>query len=176
MRQQLGRTPTASSTPVASKDAGAEPTLQASPPVSIINVLAALAAAEGLVAAGRHGEALTLLQAAALPCTGLEGVEVPPPQQQQVQVHVLAALCQVQLGCLRDAVASYTAAIQLATAGHQALLCELLLARARLHEQLEQPRAALADVAEAGRLQHPLPHATLLAADRLKRACGRGGN
>ena len=37
-----------------------------------------------------------------------------------------------------------------------------------------QSQAARADVTEAGRLQHPLPPAALLAADRLKRACGRG--
>ena len=115
--------------------------------------------------AGQHAEALMLLESAALP---------PSQEAVNVQMHALAARCHVQLGCLREAAADYTAAIQLTTAGQQAQRCELLLARATLYEQLEQPQAALADVTEAGRLQHPLPPAALLAADRLKRACGRG--
>jgi tetratricopeptide (TPR) repeat protein len=117
------------------------------------------------VAAGRHAEALVLLPPAAL---------APEQEAVQVQMHALAARCHVQLGCLREAAADYTAAIHLATAGQQkAQLCELLLARATLYEQLEQPQAALADVMEAGRLQQPLPATALLAADRLKRACER---
>ena len=166
MRQQLGRAPASKG---ASHDAGSEPTLQPCPLGSAGNALAALAGAEALVVAGRHADALLLLEAAALG-PAQEAAQV------RVQVHALAARCHVQLGCLREAAADYTAAIQLAAVAgeQQAQLCELLLARATLYEQLEQPQAALADVAQAGRLQQPLPAAALLAADRLKRACGRG--
>ncbi|PSC72077.1 ankyrin repeat containing TPR domain-containing [Micractinium conductrix] len=106
------------------------------------------------------------------------------------RLHALQARCQAQLGCLKQAAASYTAAIRLlqqpsaqqgrqaggqqaeeeAEESQQAQLGQLLVARSAAHEQLEQIESALADAEAAARLR-PAPAAALLAVQRLRRAC-----
>lgn len=149
---------------------------------------AALLQAEALVAAGQQAEAL----AATAPCLPLLGVLPPGGASLAVQLRALRGHCQAQLGGLKQAVAEYGAAIQLAHApvgsdqaaqpgagkgaapASAGLLAQLLLARAALLEQQEQLQAALEDAQEAAKLQPQQASLQAVAAqavERLRRAC-----
>lgn len=103
-----------------------------------------------------------------------------------VQLRALRGHCQAQLGCLKQAVGEYGAAIitaQVAPDANSAasaaptypgMLAQLLLARAALYEQQEQLQAALADAQQAAslRLEQSAAQALALqAVERLRRAC-----
>ena len=199
MRQQLSRAaaPAAAgagqpSGEAADNDGSAEAVPALSSAEAEAACQAALLQAEALVAAGQHAEAL----AATAPSLPLLGALPPGGASLAVQLWALRGHCQAQLGGLKQAVAEYGAAIQLAHAAAAAgcdpaaqpatssavaiaptprgLLAQLLLARAALLEQQEQVQAALEDAQEAAkqRLQQASMQAVAAqAVERLRRAC-----
>lgn len=116
--------------------------------------LEALQAAEALTATGQHAEALRTIAACVQLLPAVEGDATLRPAA--ARLHALQARCQAQLGCLKQAAASYTAAIRLlqqpsaqqgrqaggqqaeeeAEESQQAQLGQLLVARSAAHEQV----------------------------------------
>lgn len=103
-----------------------------------------------------------------------------------VQLQALRGHCRAQLGCLKQAVGEYGAAIKAAQAPEAdsaaapaaptspGMLAQLLLARAALYEQQEQLQAALADAQQAASLRLEQSAARALAVqavERLRQAC-----
>lgn len=163
---------------------GTEPAAALPPAEAHAVCQAALLQAEELVAAGQHAEALHVTS----PCPPLLPALPPGDASLALQLRELRGHCQAQLGCLKQAVAEYGAAIQAAQAqapgadGAAAaampiaptLLAQLLLSRAALYEKQEQLQAALADAQQAASLrleQAPVQAQALQTAERLRRAC-----
>ena len=152
-----------------------------------VSLQAMLQAAESLAAAGRHAE---LLEATCCHAGFASPALRAAPSLEPARLHALRGRSHAQLGDLKQAVSEYSAAIRLlagerleeachqraaepvhAASSELALLVQLLLARASLHEQNEALEAALGDADEAARLQRPPTPTVLLAVQRLRQAC-----
>lgn len=92
-----------------------------------------------------------------------------PSPEEVAAVHMMHGECHTQLGLLKDALASFSAAVELgggaASGGAQALV-----ARAAVHEQLEQYDLALKDVMAAAAMPSGGGPWAVAAAQRLRRA------